>query len=193
MAALSRNAQVLRFLLEVAPGIGHIKLAKYAYLADLEALRYLGVQISGMHYVFDNFGPFDSAAFYGAKDELIREGYIVDSLVQRGQYVGHEMQPTTVAVEYAFTRSEIEVLRYVAQEYMQYDTRGLCQDIVYQTPPMKNAQFGQPLAMDSVKQDAADPLGFRLDRMLAGEASAADGRGRPLLESRHELRRRLNA
>src|SRR5262245_48517651 len=34
MPTLSRNAQVLRYLLQVAPGIGHTKLAKFAYLAD---------------------------------------------------------------------------------------------------------------------------------------------------------------
>ena len=33
-SALTRNAQVLRYLLEVAPGAGHTILAKLAYLAE---------------------------------------------------------------------------------------------------------------------------------------------------------------
>src|SRR6266496_2935351 len=41
MTQLSRNAQILRYLMEVAPGLGRIKLAKFAYLADCESYRYL--------------------------------------------------------------------------------------------------------------------------------------------------------
>ena len=59
MPTLSRNAQVLRYLLQVAPGIGHVKLAKFAYLADLETLKYLGRPVTGFLYIKDQFGPFD--------------------------------------------------------------------------------------------------------------------------------------
>ena len=58
MVPLSRNAQVLRYLLEVAPAVGRIKLIKYAYLADCEAHRYIGRQISKFRYRFDKHGPF---------------------------------------------------------------------------------------------------------------------------------------
>lgn len=74
MANLSRNAQVLRYLLQVAPGIGHTKLAKFAYLADLEARRYLGSPISEFRYAFEQHGPFDSSGFFGALGELKTQG-----------------------------------------------------------------------------------------------------------------------
>jgi hypothetical protein len=59
MASLSRNAQVLRYRLEVVPGIGHTKLAKFAYLADLESRKYLGRAISSLRYALDRDGSFD--------------------------------------------------------------------------------------------------------------------------------------
>ena len=66
MPKLSRNAQVLRYLLEVAPGVGHTLLAKFAYLADLIARQYLGGPITEMQYRYDNHGPFDAVGFYRA-------------------------------------------------------------------------------------------------------------------------------
>jgi hypothetical protein len=68
MTSLSRNAQVLRYLLEVAPGVGHTKLAKFAYLADLEARKYLGGPVSEFRYVRDQHGPFDAKRFFAARD-----------------------------------------------------------------------------------------------------------------------------
>src|SRR6266446_5388571 len=74
---LTRNAQVLRYLLEVAPGVGHTILAKLAYLGDLLARQHLGRPITGMEYVYDNHGPFDRLRFYAARDELERGGFIL--------------------------------------------------------------------------------------------------------------------
>ncbi|HEY2861583.1 MAG TPA: hypothetical protein VGJ21_24455 [Terracidiphilus sp.] len=74
MEHLSRSAQVLRFLIEVAPRIGHTKVAKFAYLTDLEARRYLGRPISRFRYKLDH-GPFPGQPFFGARDELIQQGF----------------------------------------------------------------------------------------------------------------------
>jgi len=70
MPGLSRNAEVLRYLLEQAPGVGHTLLAKFAYLADLLARQHLGRPISGMQYIYDNRGPFDAVAFKLAPGEI---------------------------------------------------------------------------------------------------------------------------
>jgi len=72
--ALTRTAQALRLLLEVAPGAGHTVLAKLAYLADLLARQHLGRPITGMEYTYDNHGPFDRLRFYAARDELEGNG-----------------------------------------------------------------------------------------------------------------------
>jgi len=192
MAKLSRNAQVLRFLMEAAPGVGRIKLAKFAYLADCEAHRYLGRGITRFRYRFDNHGPFD-AAFYAAKDELKDGGFATEVDEPVGPYKQVSYRPTDAAVEYDFSRPEAEILRYVAETYMRYDARSLCDDIVYQTPPMRKAKVGEVLDMNKMKQRKPDPLGFSLERVLAGEASVEAGNYRPLEEAMDELRARHRA
>src|SRR5713101_4784486 len=100
MPTLSRNAQVLRYLLQVAPGIGHTKLAKFAYLADLVARKYLGRAISTFVYVYDQHGPFDSPRFFKAISELKRLDFVTENEIPCGQYRGFEMHPTTRVAEF---------------------------------------------------------------------------------------------
>ena len=188
MASLSRNAQVLRYLLQVAPGIGHTKLAKFAYLADLEARRYLGKPISQLSYVFAQHGPFDPSGFFGALTELKSQGFVTENQIPCGQYVGFEVLPTERAVEFDFSTAESEVLRYVATTFLAKTARDLCDDIVYKTEPMMDAVPGQPLPMDQVNGTPGANLTFNLERMLQGEASAAAGRTRPWAEVRDEFR-----
>ena len=191
MINLSRNAQVLRYLLEVAPGAGRIKLVKYAYLADCEAYRYLGRAISGFRYRFDNHGPFDRA-FFDAKDELVDGGYATETAIRIGPYDGYDYRPTNQSVEYEFNQAEVEILRYVAQTYLNETAISLCEDVVYKTPPMKGAKVGERLKMDRMKEEQ-DPLGFDLERLLEAEASVDSGRYRPLKEAVEELRARHRA
>src|SRR5438034_2302755 len=191
MTTLSRNAQVLRYLLEVAPGVGRIKLVKYAYLADCEAYRYLGRAISNFRYRFDKHGPFDRA-FFDAKDELLREGVATETSTRIGPYDGYDYRPTEEAVEYGFTQEEAEILRYVAKTYLNATAIGLCEDVVYKTPPMLAAKVGERLKMETMREEP-DPLGFNLERLLAAEASVEAGRFRPLKEAVDELRARHRA
>lgn len=188
MTDLSRNAQVLRYLLQVAPGIGRTKLAKFAYLADVEARRYLGRPITAFVYFFDHHGPFDSGGFFAALGELTAGGLATENQVPCGEYVGYELYATGVATEFDFTAAEAEVLRYVATTFFSKSARELCDDIVYKTEPMRSAEAGKPLPMDIVNRAPGDGLGFNLDRMLAGEASAEAGRTRPLADVMRELR-----
>lgn len=188
MADLSRNAQVLRYLLQVAPGIGRTKLAKFAYLADLESRRYLGKPISSFEYYFDQRGPFDSGGFFGALRELTARGLATENQVPYGEYTGYELYATSVAAEFDFTAPEAEVLRYVAKTYLSQTARDLCDDIVYKTEPMRSAEPGKPLPMDTVNRAPGEKLEFSLERMLAGEASAAAGRTHSLADVMRELR-----
>lgn len=153
---LSRNAQVLRYLLEAAPGVGHTKLVKFAYLADLEARRYLGRPISGFHYSFAQHGPFDRA-FFAARDELRTSGYITEHPVACGPYAG----PTTKPLEYGFSLGEAAVLTYVAETYLGQTAGDLCDDVVYQTEPMQMATRGKALKMDKVKREGSVKFGFK--------------------------------
>lgn len=192
MSELSRNAQVLRYLLEAAPGVGHTKLAKFAYLADLEAWKYLGRPISELRYVLDRHGPFDAPAFFEALEQLVARGYAAQSSVPCGPYQGYEVRPTSEPVEYGFTLAEAAVLGHVVNTYLGLTAKELCEDVVYQTEPMRNVKkVGERIPMEKVTRDSADELGFRLERMLAGEQSAEAGRVRPMAEVLSGLRARL--
>lgn len=190
MQSVSRNAQVLRYLLAIDPGVGRTKLAKYAYLADLVARQYLGKPISGFRYVFDRHGPFDSNAFFRAKRELEKAGLATESEMSIGPYVEHSIFPTDRALEYSFTIAEARVLEYVAQTYLSMNARALCEDVVYQTLPMKKATPGKSVPMGLVTRTTKDRLGFDLERMIAGEESADAGRVKPLHQVVDELRAR---
>jgi len=188
MPPLSRNAQVLRYLLEVAPGVGRIKLVKFAYLADCESFRYLGHAISEFRYRFDSHGPFDRA-FYRAKDELVEQGYATETPTKIGPYDSYDYRPTHEDLEYSFTQAESEILRYVAITYMSETASRLCEDVVYKTPPMIGAKVGERLKMEKMEKER-DPLGFNLERLLAAEASVEAGRYRALKVAVDELRAR---
>ena len=192
MVQLSRNAQVLRYLIQVAPGSGHTKLAKFAYLADLEARRYTGRPISRFRYKLFPYGPFPGKPFFAARDELTRHGYAVEATVPSGSYSCQELSPTASVPEYDFSVAEAQLLAWVAESYMALTARELCDDVVYQTEPMKKRKLnvGEELPMDSMNKKPGDELGFSLERMLAGEASAKAGRTRPVAEALRELRDR---
>ena len=192
MSAVSRNAQVLRYLLDADPGVGRTKLAKYAYLADLEARKYLGRPISEFRYIFDRHGPFDAKAFFAATEELQQAGLATESQVAIGAYVEHSLRPTNRALEYGFSLPEARVLDYVAKTYLSTNARELCEDVVYKTEPMQKARPGKPLPMSQVSRTPGDRLGFDLERMLAGEDSEEAGRVRPLRNVVDELRTRTH-
>ncbi len=190
---LSRNAQVLRYLLAEAPGVGRTQLLKFAYLADCEARKYLGRPISTFRYIRYNHGPFDQA-FYGALDELKAGGLATETpTVFPNGYEGYHVHPTSQGVEFGFSRVEAELLRYVAQTYLALSARDLCDDIVYQTEPMLHAKLSEELPMDRLNNQEKQELGFDLERLLASEASVAAGRHRPLADVVRELRARYNA
>jgi hypothetical protein len=191
MPTLSRIAQVLRYILQVAPGIGHTKLAKFAYLADLEALKYLGRPVTRFSYVVDLYGPFDKIGFFAARDELLAEQLITESQEQCGDYLGYVMAPIG-ALEYDFTVVEAEVLSYVAKTYFAMRARDLCDDVVYKTEPMQDAKPGKALPMSAVARRDGHKHGFSLERMLAGEASAKAGRVTPFAKVLNGLRARHN-
>lgn len=109
-----------------------------------------------------------------------------------GPYDGYDYRPTEEPVEYGFTQGEAEILRYVAEIYLNASTIRLCEDVVYNTPPMQGAKVGERLQMEKMRA-VPDPLGFNLERLLAAEASVEAGRYRPLKDAVDELRARYRA
>jgi hypothetical protein len=185
--ALTRNAQVLRYLIEVAPGAGHTVLAKLAYLADLLARHHLGHPITGLDYIYDKHGPFDSGRFYSALSELEQGGFISHEPSDMGGYRGYPMLPLQPLRD-NLTDAEREILKWVGHTYGSLTARDLCDRVVYQTTPMKHAKKGHRIPME--ESGRTDALEFDLERVLAGEQAAEEGRVRPLASVFHELRAR---
>lgn len=193
MRELSKNASVLRYLVEADSGVGRIKLAKYAYLADLESLRLCGRTISRFRYSYDNHGPFDSSNFFSALDELRSNGILIEETATFWKgWSGYRYSTTSPALHYEFSEEEDQILMFVVARYRSFSAERLCKEIVYKTAPMLVAKKGKELQMELIQSDSPDALGFSLERMLAGEKSARTGKHRPIAEAMRELRARYN-
>ena len=130
-----------------------------------------------------------SRTFFDAKDELVRGGYASETTTKIGPYDGYDYRPTDQTVQYGFSQAEAEILRYVAETYLSETAIRLCEDVVYKTPPMRDAKVGERLKMDKMKEEQ-DPLGFDLERLLAAEASVDAGHYRSVKDAVDELRAR---
>lgn len=194
MRPLSRNAKVLRYLVEQAPDIGRIHLIKFAYLADHEARRYLGHPITEFTWIRYKHGPFDQS-FYSAVTELKIRGLVHEQVVEFPNGTsGYRYEATGPEVDYGFAEEEGVLLAHVADTYVIWGARELCDDVVYQTSPMKaDVAMNAELPMDTLNNQEHMELGFDLRRMLAGEKSVKEGRYRPLTEVISELQTRHHA
>jgi hypothetical protein len=193
MRPLSRNAKVLRYLAEKAPGVGRIHLIKFAYLADYEARRYLGHPITEFRYVRYNHGPWDQS-FYAALEELKSHGLLREETIEfPNKIASYRYEATGPAVEYDFSEEDEAILVHVAETYIAWGAKELCDDVVYQTTPMKaNVPMNEPLPMDELNNTEHEELGFDLQRMLAGEKSVKAGHFRPLVDVVRELQTRYH-
>ena len=192
MQEISRNAQVLKFLIQrKEDGIGHIRLSKMAYMADLEARKYIGHPITEFAYIYDKFGPFDAKGFYPALSELENKKLSYEEV----KPLAHDKIMRLVhdvsggAVRFELPIAERRILRWVFESYVETDTRELLEDIVYETPPMEEAIKDNPLNMDMVNNVEKSRLGVHLEDALRAEQEIAEGRYRPIEEFFDELLR----
>lgn len=193
MEKLSRNAQVLQFFLQHAHrGLGHTKLQKLAYLADLEARKVLGHPVSAFEYVFHDHGPFDSD-LYDAVEELRAAQFATESSINHGDgYIERCVRKTDTAPVFQFSPAEAEILTYVARKYMGRRLRSLLDDVVYETEPMKKVEHrGQRVPVEIVDGQVRDRVGFDLEEVLAVEKRARAGARRPARAVFDGLRARI--
>ena len=174
--SLSRNAQVFLYFLRHSSGLGHTRLLKLAYLADLEARRLLGSPISTLRYIFHRHGPFDPA-LYESVAELERAGL---ARVQEVRYPSGQHEKQVVATTQApdvsgFTPAETQVLAYVARQYGGMDLGTLLQQVVYQTRPMRRAERGASVPVEMENNVDRQEIGFDLNEIIAAEQEAERG------------------
>lgn len=190
--SLSRNAQVLKYFAQQhTRGIGRTKLQKLAYLADLEARRYLGKPITTFEYTWWNHGPFDDG-LYAAIEELKRHGLASEVEIPWPSYLEHRLVDAGKAVPFTFTATESEVLSFVAEKYLHSPLARLLYEVVYETRPMKEvARKGDRLPMELVDNEGRNELGFDLEAVLEAERELEDGRFKTASALFDELRRKV--
>lgn len=170
MRRLSRNAQVLKFLLQQCKGAGRTRLQKLAYLADLESRKLLGKPVSEFQYIWHDHGPFDSA-LYDAIQELDEKGYATQSEIDYGDgYVEKRVRDTGKPALLEFSPAQIEILSYIVKRYTKTPLKQLLDDVVYETEPMEKVQRrGDRLPMDEMNNVDRERLGFDLEKVIEAE------------------------
>src|SRR2546427_146871 len=176
-ATLSRNAQVLKFFAQQYRSIPRKRLVKLAYMADVIARQYLGRPISSLQYRADYYGPY-SPEITDAIEELVSkefawtreteptpEGIVWKRLFDSGRRIVLE-----------FSLGEIEILDYVAANYLKMPMKELLEDVVYETSPWKaRDRFREPLHMDLVDEEGKRLVGFDLEAIIKAELQAEAG------------------
>ena len=187
MRRLTRNAQVLKFFAQECDGIGSTQLLKLAYMADLEARKYLGRQITSFNYTFHNNGPFDRA-FYEAIEELCVSGLVRQ---EEENWLGYAAKPVYDSGEpilFELSPGEAEILEWVAEKYRSTPLKELLEDIVYETEPMKQARKGERVPMEVVDFQESKKLDLDFNAILDAEQRAMNGDAQPIREVFRELR-----
>ena len=175
MDTMSKTAQVIKFYVQEKP-LARIMLAKLAYMADLNAHKYLGRPISELQYVYDVFGPYDSEGFYPAiqdlKDRsLIQEQAVPSHFGDMLNIIEDEPRQTT----FSFSPAEKRILSWNLREYGDQELLKFLHNVVYNTPPLEKGTRGNPLEMYVVEDDEKDYLHIDFDTVLQSEAEIANG------------------
>lgn len=192
MAAISRNAQVLKYLVHRVGPVGATKHLKLVYLADLVAREYLGQPVSNLDYIWYDEGPFDSA-FYHAREELEAAGLgkeeptdFPDGKTER------TFRDSGGEVDFDLSEAETHILDEVAEGFGDYSLSQLLK-VVYDTDPMDQASEGEPLPMEVVDRRGARETGLDLESVLEAHRAAAEGDFKTLEEFSGELRSEVTA
>jgi Protein of unknown function (DUF4065) len=181
MSPVSKTAQVLKYFAQryqaaARKGVPRKRLVKLAYLADLLSREFLSTPITALAYYRYTFGPYDSA-IEDSIDELVaagladrRDGWESDEVFSK------RLTDTGAPIAFDFSHAEFEVLRYVAENYIDMPMRELLDDVVYPSAPMKLApNKNDVLPMSVVDGRGLTLVGFRLEDVLAAEAAIDSG------------------
>lgn len=184
---MSSTSQLLCYFAEQFPGSGRSQLVKFCFLADYQSRRFLGRPISPLSYRWDHYGPFDPKVLE-ALDRLVDDGLLLAHPLEvvpgRVRAFGYTRSDQPAPLD--FTAPETAILDSVVQIYRDAQSKGLLEDVVYETEPMVDARarqaFGQPLNMEQV--DNLDRIpGLELEEVWQADAELRAGKGVPLQPS----------
>ncbi|MCL6596088.1 MAG: SocA family protein [Firmicutes bacterium] len=139
------RALVGRLVRQARGGLLKTQLVKFLYLIDLEWVKATGVSLTGLRWRYHYYGPWDDA-IDGVLLEMEREGELV---VREGirpdglPYRVYDATGTTPGDN--LSAAERLVSDHICRTYRRFRVRQLLDDVVYETPPMLNANKGEEL------------------------------------------------
>jgi hypothetical protein len=186
MPEISRTAQVLKYFAQQyqsinRKGIPRLRLVKMAYMSDVLARQFLDGPVTAFNWYRYTYGPYDDAILE-AIDELVSAG-----LASISEEWGHDSPIKRLAgrgapIVFDFSAAEMEVMKYVADNYMPIDMQELLDGIVYKTVPMaemidRNPRDKVLLNMEQINNWGTEQVGgIRLEDVLRAEESIRAGR-----------------
>ncbi len=192
LSGLNRNEQLVKFFVQACPQrLGRTQLVKLLYLADFEACRYLGAQLSRFEWTREPQGPFDRA-FYDAKDSLVELQAIFEAgdVTPFGNPWYQYRDNPEVTVRFDFSPAERRILEHIVTTYGSRSREEIIQD-VYLTPPfvaVEDSPRHTRLPMELVTgQKKAEFGGVDLEALIAAEQRRARGEGVPWQVYRKQL------
>lgn len=155
------NNLILYFVKHFPQKLGRTKLIKAIYLLDCEWYKLYRKTFSGLKYLRDNNGPFNTA-FYTAKDELC----LVDALIENEYYTqsgkGYEFAlGQNVPKDIDLDPFAMYIASDIVEQLKNEDLVGFLRK-AYATPPMLRVQefegltgqkiYGEELVMDELRK-----------------------------------------
>lgn len=190
---LGREEQMLAFFVQHCSGrVGRTQLLKYLYLADYEARRYIGRQISAIEYIWYHHGPYDRE-LYNRLDELKAAGVVrEDRVTYPTGKEGYIYYAGERDVTFTLAPDEMRILAYVCHTYSRLNLQTLLDDVVYETEPMQKARVSearnQPLDMSTADNQRRFDLGIPYEELLRRSADARAGKAVPHEEAMKMIR-----
>jgi hypothetical protein len=195
-AAAPKSAQMAKYIVKRLSGqIGRTFLVKLIYLADLHSRELRGQPISELRYHWHHYGPWDGSIQRKLSELVNREVLLCSTVPYGGWYASTYYDgPTDLQSDLGLPESRI--LDLVIQTYSGKNLKALLDDVVYETPPMKDAiknkRRGGQLRMsmmDNSKSKSFEPFTFDLivDRIAGVRAGdVTESFDRPESETAHE-------
>lgn len=121
--------------------VGKKKLAKLLYFIDFTLYEFRKKPLTEMEYAKKDYGPMpEPRVFYGALDELEREGFI--DIQKSDQGFLEKIIPKSKSNTEVFDKNEREVLQQITEKY-RLENAGNLERIAQSEPPYKMVNYGE--------------------------------------------------
>lgn len=184
MPKISKTAEVAKYFAQVhqekptGPGLLRKRLTKLMYESDLLCREYLGRPLTDLDWIKYKHGPY-ARRIDAVVKELVGADLATDKDEWNDDFLEKHLRDLGVAIPFTFSAAEMEILRYVAANYMYMPMPELMNDVVYPSIPyaaVENERLGVKLPMDMVNNRGKDAVGFDLEAILKAERDIDAGK-----------------